>query len=505
MNGRHVFKICVVTVLAVIGIGSGLDKAALAQQGQADFEQGVEVLTRGPVHEAFAETVTFDPRPGMVAAKAPPNAIEELPPDQRPEGDNVAWIPGYWGWDDERTDYLWVSGIWRALPPGRQWVPGYWSTARQGAQWTSGYWADAGINEVAYLPQPPQTIEAGPNIAAPSANYGWVPGCWVWHQGRFAWRPGYWETVQPNWLWVPAHYVWSPRGYVFVEGYWDYSVGHRGVLFAPVYFDAAVYRRPGFAYSPRTVIDLNVFSAHLFLRPRYQHYYFGDYYAPSYRTSGFYASFSFNSTRHGYDPIYAHQRWENRGDNDWERRVRTDFRHRRDHEDARPPRTLTAQVRISASTERPIEKRSPMVGVSFDQLAKRKDNPTRFQPVAQPERQQLVQRGQEVQKFRAERQTLEINAVRPSAEKASTQAEPTRVRLSRSPIVAKSVDQLGKDRAPPKPRAAPTPDLKVTPAPRKTVSAVKPHGKAPKAKKDEPSAGPQDFEARDKSKQKSKE
>ncbi len=146
-----------------------------------------------------------------------------------------------------------------------------------------------------------------------------------------------------------------------------------------------------------------------------------------------------------------------------------------------------------------------MVGVSFDQLAKRKDNPTRFQPVAQPERQQLVQRGQEVQKFRAERQTLEINAVRPSAEKASTQAEPTRVRLSRSPIVAKSVDQLGKDRAPPKPRAAPTPDLKVTPAPRKTVSAVKPHGKAPKAKKDEPSAGPQDFEARDKSKQKSKE
>ena len=88
--------------------------------------KGVQVLTRGPVHEAFAETVTFDPEPGIVVPKAPPAAIEELPPDQKPEGANVAWVPGYWGWDDERSDFLWVSGIWRDLPPGRQWVPGYW-------------------------------------------------------------------------------------------------------------------------------------------------------------------------------------------------------------------------------------------------------------------------------------------------------------------------------------------------------------------------------------------
>jgi hypothetical protein len=37
----------------------------------------LEVLTRGPV-EAFAETVTFDPEPGVVVAKAAPDAIEEL-------------------------------------------------------------------------------------------------------------------------------------------------------------------------------------------------------------------------------------------------------------------------------------------------------------------------------------------------------------------------------------------------------------------------------------------
>jgi hypothetical protein len=57
----------------------------------------VEVLTRGPVHEAFAATVTFDPEPGFIAPRTPPDLIEELPPEQKPEGDNVEWIPGLLG------------------------------------------------------------------------------------------------------------------------------------------------------------------------------------------------------------------------------------------------------------------------------------------------------------------------------------------------------------------------------------------------------------------------
>ena len=103
----------------------------------------------------------------------------------------------------------------------------------------------------------------------------------------------------------PDHYVWAPRGYVFVNGYWDYSIGRRGVLFAPVHFDRGVYGRPGFSYSPATVIDLSVFTNHLFLRPRYHHYYFGDYYAANYQSAGFLPWFSFQSSRFGYDPIYA--------------------------------------------------------------------------------------------------------------------------------------------------------------------------------------------------------
>ena len=121
MNVFRVSRGCVVTALAMLGISIGWNSAAFAQQVKTPAlvpaVDGVEVLVRGPVHEAFAQTVTFNPEPGIVAPKAPPEMIEEVAPDQRPTGDNVAWIPGYWAWDAEHDDYLWVSGIWRSLPP----------------------------------------------------------------------------------------------------------------------------------------------------------------------------------------------------------------------------------------------------------------------------------------------------------------------------------------------------------------------------------------------------
>ncbi|MFM9118270.1 MAG: hypothetical protein ACKOU6_19145, partial [Planctomycetota bacterium] len=57
-----------------------------------------EELTRGPVHEAFAQPVVFDPEPGPVIQQQPPASIEEIPPDEKPAGDDVTWISGYWAW-----------------------------------------------------------------------------------------------------------------------------------------------------------------------------------------------------------------------------------------------------------------------------------------------------------------------------------------------------------------------------------------------------------------------
>jgi hypothetical protein len=106
----------------------------------AAAQEGVEVMARGPVHEAFAEVSIRSPRPSPVVNKQPPNPIEEMPPDQKPEGANVIWLPGYWAWDDDRSDFIWVSGIWRDVPPDRQWVAGYWNQVEEGWQWVGGYW-----------------------------------------------------------------------------------------------------------------------------------------------------------------------------------------------------------------------------------------------------------------------------------------------------------------------------------------------------------------------------
>lgn len=430
-----------------------------AQQPDGDSPDS-EVLTRGPVHEAFAGMVTFNPEPGIVITKPPPEGIEEVPPDERPEGNNVAWIPGYWAWDDERDDFLWISGTWRALPPGREWMAGYWAQTSQGSQWISGYWADTAARETTYLPPPPATVEVGPNIAAPSPDYDWTPGCWIWYQSRYAWRPGYWSPCRVDWVWMPAHYVCTPRGYIFVGGFWDFPVARRGVLFAPVYFESRVYARRGYHYSPSIVIHLGVFTDHLFLRPRYQHYYFGDYYAPSYHHGGFYASFSFQSGRHGYDPIYSHQRWEHRQDRGWERRHETSYQHRRDHDNARPPRTWAAQRTIVSTTVE--SQQNQVVATRFDQLAKRNDSSLRFQRVATEERQQLVRRGQEVQKSREQRRTVEAVADGP-ARRSNQSVEPVKVQLPRSPIVSKPIDQLGKSESPPKVPKAPKLNPKVQP------------------------------------------
>ena len=205
-----------------------------------------------------------------------------------------------------------------------------------------------------------------------------------------------------------------------------------------------------------------MFSDHLFLRPSYQHYYFGDYYAASYAQSGFYASFSLQSRRSDYDPFYSRQRWEHRQDRDWEHRVEASYQNRRDNEAARPPRTWAAQ-RSAHSGALESGPNRVSLAMPVDQLVARKDGPMRFQPVAREERQQLAQRGQDVQKSRDQRLVLEAKAENTTARKPGGAFEPAKVQLPRSPIVGRPANQLRGNQTPPKVPRAPKPDLKAQP------------------------------------------
>jgi len=151
MNGRRLSMVTATLGLVALLF---LDDSARTQEAAAQAD-GVEVLARGPVHEAFALPGNTQPESGPVVTKPPPDSIEEVPPDQKPEGDNVQWISGYWAWDDDQGDYLWVSGCWRVPPPGRRWLPGHWQEIDKGWLWVAGFWAPATVEEVHYLPSPP--------------------------------------------------------------------------------------------------------------------------------------------------------------------------------------------------------------------------------------------------------------------------------------------------------------------------------------------------------------
>ncbi len=152
---------------AAVGQDPGANAGPGTGQGTGavpDQDPSVQVLTRGPVHEAFAAPVNHDPKPGLIAAKEPPSPVEELPPDQKPAGQNVQWIPGYWSWDQSRNDYLWVSGVWREPPPGRQWVPGYWHQVDGGFQWVPGAWVPVS-----------QPANGNPSQAASGSQAAYMP------------------------------------------------------------------------------------------------------------------------------------------------------------------------------------------------------------------------------------------------------------------------------------------------------------------------------------------
>ncbi|GAA5508059.1 hypothetical protein [Novipirellula caenicola] len=340
-----------------------------------DQAEGVEYLTRGPLHEAFAEPYDANPEPSPVVQQQPPEPIDEMPPEYRPDGKNVTWIPGYWSWDDEREDFIWVSGVWRDLPPGQQWVPGYWDRANDGYRYIGGFWTSNDVSEVQYLPEPPKSLEQGPSSPAPGEDHFYVPGNWVYENNDYQWQPGFWSAAHADWVWVPAQYVWTPRGCVYQAGYWDHDVAHRGVLFTPVYYSQPVYRNAGYSYRPRYTIDTSVgLFVHLFVRPSHRHYYFGDYYGSRYSNNYYPWATRYQGYQY-YDPFYAsfHNRNGRGGSNNLLGWITNQYQVFARNDRYRPARTIADQrnfLRSNQNTE--IDStvlRLTSLGESLDVLA----------------------------------------------------------------------------------------------------------------------------------------
>ncbi len=338
MTGRFLTAMLVPAALAV---------AVLAQQ-PSDVPtappQGVEVQARGPVHEAFAQPSLANPQPSPVVPQQPPDPINEMPPEEKPEGESIIWIPGYWDWDSDSQQYLWVSGVWREQPPGRKWVPGFWQQVEGGWQRVPGFWALEDQEQFDYVPPPPTSLERGPTSPQPDTQSIYVPGCWLWQQQQYFWRAGFWVPFRPGWVWIPARYLWTPAGCLFVEGHWDHPLNERGLLFAPVRFDPSLLAT-GFTYVPSYVVRSDFLLSALFVQPGTDQYCFGDYFEERYARQ-YIPWVEYQPTANVVDPNFAYYRQQFAQEPTWVNNLRGLYVARYRNQVPRPPRTLVQQNQV---------------------------------------------------------------------------------------------------------------------------------------------------------------
>ena len=289
--------------------------------------------------------------PTPVVAKEPPEPVEEVLPEMKPTQGNVVWISGYWSWDADAEEFLWISGVWRAVPPGRTWIPGSWQKVSEGWQWSSGYWGIPGKTETEYLPEPKASLETGPSSPAPDANATYVPGNWVYRgvNAGYAWKVGFWVAYRAGWVWIPASYRKTPAGYVYVPGHWDLPLLSRGLLFAPVRF--VNVRGKKIAYRPTYVIEMDFLLGALFVSNGSRMFYFGNYFDTRYLTSYvFWTQYQPVKNVTVQDTTYTYYKVTHVKNKypAWERNLIKLYERRREGVIARPPNTLHHQKKALA-------------------------------------------------------------------------------------------------------------------------------------------------------------
>ncbi len=295
-------------------------------------------ITRGPLHEAFAS-----PLPLHGARRAihhiPPPPAEEPIPVYRPQGD-PAWIPGYWFWEDESQAFLWVGGVWRIAPEGRQWVPGFWKVKNGTATWYPGFWAQPQVEDRVLAPPPAPHEPIVPTLP-PEKDRVAFPGHYHWNGFQYLWQPGTWSKIGPGFVWVPPHNVPLPGGSRLVAGYWDYNFSMRGLASCPSRVPPALQRGKQTArvvIEPVWFVRPDTIQPHLFVQNQSGHYLFGDYYSPFAQRLGI--QHWFDSSRHTLDPLFSLERALHREDKTWEVQVYKYVFERQTGQAPRPPREI---------------------------------------------------------------------------------------------------------------------------------------------------------------------
>jgi len=220
-----------------------------------------------------------------------------------------------------------------------------------------------------------------------------------------------------------------------VDGYWDYPLANRGLLFAPVYIRPAYRIRPQYVYSPLYVVPVAGLQASLFVRRGYGSYYYGDYYTPTYYNAGYssWAGITIGNVTVGvarrqpiYDPLWGYYSVQHRNNPQWTTSIIQVNTGRYQGTVPRPPHTLVQQTTVinnitnntvvnnTTVNNTTVNKNTVVASTTLAASiadVKKTNTELKFKAVPQQERVQEQQHAKELRQVALERRKIETNLV----------------------------------------------------------------------------------------------
>lgn len=174
---------------------------------------------------AAADPAAADPQVRDHRGPRPPHRYDydqprEAPPAPRAERvarrPGYVWIQGSWNWQRGRG-WVWTNGHWDRPRAGKRWRADRWE--RRGATWVriSGAWEDDASAAYPTTAPPPPPRDRAPRLAPGKA---WVPGHFIWRDGRYQWKSGYIAPARPGQRFQPGEWVRRGGRYEWIEGNW---------------------------------------------------------------------------------------------------------------------------------------------------------------------------------------------------------------------------------------------------------------------------------------------
>ena len=401
------------------------------------------------------------PRLAPSFAKEPPQPIQEMPPDQKPAGQNIQWIPGYWAGTSRATT---SSGSAASGASRRPIVSGFPATGTKSTGATSGS-REPGFRSVRETRAKPAVVLA-PAPAEPRSRSQHAPAL---SQRELDSRLLVLASVgirlaarilggRPAQLDLDARALClDPEWLSLRAGYWDLPVANRGLMFAPVYYPQPVYAQPNFVFTPSIGIVGSAVTANLFVQASTNQYMFGNFYAQNFVSVGITPWFSFSFATGPplfYDPLFSYYAVINvRQNPGWVAAVREQYVLRRDRVELRPPNTYIEQTRIierNVNITRNVtvvdhrELAMPLSRLAADPVAGRG---MRMVKVEEAERQQFRQQVAQLHQFREQRVQQEREGARARAAGGAAAQRPRPMNLPHSPIASHPARATGSQAA----------------------------------------------------------